>query len=84
MLLPTSWQQGPHREEDSQRRRGVSSSDPGLEGSLGVIADLKGTQQVLGGSVQLGAESTITADSRHLESAWKSCLLSPRDLRSVG
>lgn len=44
----------------------VSNSDPGLEGSLGVIADLKGTQQVLGGAVQLETGSTITADGSHL------------------
>lgn len=53
----------------------VSNSDPGLEGSLGVIADLKGTQQVLGGAVQLETGSTITADGSHLKSAWKPFLL---------
>lgn len=84
MLLAPSWQQGPHRKEDSQRRRGVSSSDPGLEGSLGVTADLKGTQQVLRGSVQLGTGGVITADGSHLKSSWKSFLFFPSGFKVSG
>lgn len=83
MLLATSWQQGPHR-EDSQRRRGVSSSDPGLVGSLGAIADLKGTQQVLGGSVQLGTEAPSLPMAVILKVPGSLSCFSPRDLRSVG
>lgn len=82
MFLAAGWQQEHHSEEESLRR-GVSSSQSGLEGSLRGITNLKGTQQVLGGSVQLGNGSIITAYGSYLKSAWKkSFLLFPKEFKS--
>lgn len=49
IALATSWQQGPHREEDWPEEEGVvSNSDPGLEDHWGSSLILKAHSKFLG------------------------------------